>query len=151
MGYWQAIERVLLTLWVGGMWVLGFLVAPTLFAVLESRHVAGMAMGQLLSTMSHLGLVSGAILLLGLVVQSGPRVFQHWRTWVLTGMLLLLLVGEYGLAPQIIRLIGSVAGGIQVGSPEYSQFAILHGVASSLYLLNCLMGMVLVVRGLQRK
>ena len=34
-------ERVLLTLWVGGLWAIGYMVAPALFATLEDRALAG--------------------------------------------------------------------------------------------------------------
>ena len=151
MGIWWVVERVLLTLWVGGMWILGFLVAPTLFAVLESRHTAGMLVGGLLSLISHLGLVCGVVLLVGLLVQAGSRTFKHWRIWVLISMLLFLVIGEYGLAPQMIKLRNIAGEEIHEGSQEHYQFAILHGVASGLYFLNCLLGMVLVLSGLQRR
>ncbi|MCK5382667.1 MAG: DUF4149 domain-containing protein, partial [Gammaproteobacteria bacterium] len=32
-----SLERILLTLWVGSLWVVGFVVAPVLFAELDDR------------------------------------------------------------------------------------------------------------------
>jgi hypothetical protein len=36
-----AAERILLTLWVGALWVAGFIVAPLLFSELDDRALAG--------------------------------------------------------------------------------------------------------------
>ena len=39
------LERILITFWVGAIWVVGYVVAPTLFAMLE-RSVAGDVAGR---------------------------------------------------------------------------------------------------------
>ena len=39
--YLQAVERTLLTFWIGGLWTTGFVVAPLLFAELDDRVLAG--------------------------------------------------------------------------------------------------------------
>ena len=58
----QAVERVLLTLWVGGLWVTGLVVVPVLFRNYE-RMVAGDIAGRLFAAMSWLGMLCGALLL----------------------------------------------------------------------------------------
>ena len=40
-----SLERILLTLWVGSLWVVGFVVAPVLFAELDDRALAGSTAG----------------------------------------------------------------------------------------------------------
>ena len=68
-----AAERILLTLWVGALWVAGFIVAPLLFAELDDRALAGSLAGSLFTITSYLGLVCGGVLLLfnGLSLQGG--------------------------------------------------------------------------------
>ena len=57
-----ASERILLTLWVGGMWTIGYLVAPVLFGTLNDRQLAGDLAGFLFKIIGIIGLVSGVIL-----------------------------------------------------------------------------------------
>ncbi|MGB5473694.1 MAG: DUF4149 domain-containing protein, partial [Gammaproteobacteria bacterium] len=53
------LERVLLTLWVGSLWVTGFMVAPVLFARLDDRALAGTLAGELFGLVAWLGLACG--------------------------------------------------------------------------------------------
>ena len=43
-------ERFLLTLWVGGLWIIGYLVTPVLFKTLDNRQLAGELAGYFLNT-----------------------------------------------------------------------------------------------------
>lgn len=137
-------ERVLLTLWVGGLWAVGYLAAPTLFHVLDDRRLAGTIAGELFSAMSYIGLVAGAILLIGALYAAGRRWRTHWRIWILTAMLLLVAFGEFALRPEMAALRDT---GLVEGTEAALRFARLHGVSSTLFLLNSLLGLVLVVFG----
>jgi len=133
----SALERVLLTLWVGSLWVTGFMVAPVLFARLDDRALAGTLAGELFGLAAWLGLACGlALLVVGYV--RGVR--GGWRSWVTVGMLVLVAVGQFVLAPMIADL--RVAG--LSGSPRFGQ---LHGIASLLFLLTALLGLGLVAAG----
>jgi hypothetical protein len=134
-----AFERVLLTLWVGGLWVSGFIVAPLLFAGLESRAQAGSLAGSLFSIMSFIGLACGT-LLLGLRLLRREHPAARWPLLVIVVMLALVLAGEFVLAPMIAEL--RAAG--QVESPRFGQ---LHGLAAVLFIVNCVLGLVLVAFG----
>lgn len=133
-------ERILLTLWVGSLWAIGFIAAPILFAVLEDRALAGTLAGEMFRALAWLGLVCGSLLLLFHRLNPGR---PAWRLWALVAMLLLILVDRLLLAPMIADLR---AEGLS-GSVE---FARLHGVASTLYLVNCLVGLALVAFGPSR-
>jgi len=134
-----ALERVLLTLWVGGLWVSGFMVAPLLFAGLESRAQAGSLAGSLFSIMSYLGLACGT-LLLGLRLLRREHPAARWPLLVIVVMLALVLVGEFVLAPMIAQLRSA---GL-VDTPRFGQ---LHGLAAVLFIVNCVLGLVLVAFG----
>lgn len=143
MAILTAVDRVALTLWVGGLWVIGYLVAPTLFAVLTDRALAGELAGRLFTLMSWVGLGSGTLLLLirllpGSAAPRGPLV-------VIVLMLLVTVVGQFGLLPAIAELKQLAPGAIHPGHPGYASFAWLHGISSTLYLINSLLGLLLVV------
>lgn len=135
-------ERILLTLWVGGMWTTGYVVAPTLFQMLD-RSVAGTVAGQLFSIMSYLGLVCGGLLLTGQIYRYGRAVSRRWPAWLLVLMLAIIVTGEFVIAPEIrmLREAGQVVA-------QHSRFAMLHGTASILFLISSLSGLALIILGL---
>lgn len=137
----RAVEYPLLTLWVGGMWVIGYLAVPILFATLDERMLAGLLAGQMFTAMSYIGLGAGAVLLL-LALQGAVRPWSQWRVRLLLVMLVLVAVGEFMLQPMMAEL---KALGLAEGSDAAARFGMLHGVSAILYLLNGLCGLVLLL------
>ncbi|HFQ14321.1 MAG TPA: DUF4149 domain-containing protein [Gammaproteobacteria bacterium] len=138
----QNIERILLTLWVGGMWAIGYLAVPVLFAMLEDRMLAGMLAGRMFSLLNLLGLFCGGALLAMQLWQRGRALLRDWQGWLLPGMLLVILAGEFILQPQMAAL--KLAG---LEGERLQQFRLLHGISSLLFLGNSLAGLWLVFRG----
>ncbi len=132
-------ERILLTLWVGGMWAIGYVVAPTLFSLLE-KTVAGHVAGQLFTIMSYIGLVCGSLLVVGTISRAGASVTQNWVFWVLLVMLVIILIGQFVLQPMMAEL--KATGLTELNRSEFGK---LHGVASVLFLINSLLGLSLVI------
>jgi len=132
-----ALERILLTLWAGSLWVTGFMVAPVLFATLEDRVLAGTLAGELFSITAWIGLVCGGLLLALNAVNY--RAFNR-RGLLLAGMLLLVVVGQFVLAPMIAGLREQGLA----GSPRFGQ---LHGLAGVLYVITSLFALLLVAAG----
>ena len=134
-----AIERILLTLWVGGMWGAGLVVAPLLFSVLDDRSLAGTVAGSLFTVTSYIGLACGGVLL----ALNGWRYrAPNRRAVLLLAMLMLIGIGQFILAPLIadLRLQGLA---------DTARFGRLHGPAGLVFLVNCVLGLVLVVMGQQ--
>jgi len=130
-------ERILLTLWVGGLWTVGYIVAPALFANLDDRALAGTLAGVMFGIVAWVGLFCAVFLLLSNQIRN-PQQRLNWRALVLLAMLVLTLVGHFLLAPMIadLRL---------AGASDQAQFARLHGMASVGYLVTSLLGLALVV------
>jgi hypothetical protein len=130
-------ERVLLTLWVGGLWAVGYMVAPALFVTLQDRALAGSLAGVMFGLMARVGLVCGGLLLLfNQMRNAGSRC--NWRALVLLAMLLLVAAGEFLLTPMIAELRTQ-------GLADSPQFARLHGIAAGGYLVTSLLGLSLVI------
>jgi len=129
----------LLTLWVGGLWVTGYVVAPTLFANLEDRALAGSLAGVMFNIMAYVGLLCGTLLLLFNQLRSSGR-RGNWRALVLLTMLVLVVIGEFYVAPEI-------AGLRTRGLVDTPAFARLHGTAAIAYLVTSLLGLSLVAAG----
>ncbi len=140
----QISEKILLTIWVGGMWAIGYIVTPVLFQMLD-KPVAGDVAGQLFSIISYVGLFSAVALIVNILVQQGFSSW-HWQLWTLIVMLIVIIIGQFVLQPMMIEL--KTAG---LTGDNASQFGRLHGVASVLFLMNSLAGLALVVSGLDKK
>ena len=142
----EMAERVLLTLWIGGMWAVGYLVAPTLFSILKDKAQAGTIAGHLFTVMSYVGLVCGGLLLLSLILESGKRFLTSWRGPVLIGMLLIICIGQFALQPRMATLRDA---GLQ--GENLHAFMQMHGISQVLFLLVSLGGLALVMFGLRKK
>lgn len=140
-----ATERLLLTLWMGSAWAVGYLAVPVLFASLDDRMLAGALAGRMFQLVSWLGLGCGALLIAARLWQGA----RDWRLWLLIGMVAVVLVGEFAVQPQMAAL--KAEGPILDGTERAAAFARLHGLASILYLLLSLAGAALVLVGLGRK
>lgn len=141
MHFTRVGERILLTLWVGGLWAIGYIAVPTLFANMNDRQLAGALAGQMFHIISYIGLVCGVLLLASVLKRAGLQ----WRAWVLIVMLALVATGEFVLQPMMESL---KLQGLIEGSEAKKQFGMLHGVASIIYLMESLLGLALVVTGL---
>ena len=65
----EVIERIILTLWVGALWAIGYLAVPFLFSGLDDRRLAGELAGEMFKAVGYVGLVSGIILLVTAVIR----------------------------------------------------------------------------------
>jgi hypothetical protein len=135
--YLQAVERTLLTFWVGGLWTTGFVVAPLLFAELDDRALAGSLAGAIFHVTAYAGLACAACLLVIAWLMRGRRRFFAWQTWVILAMLAFTAIGEFLLAPWIAELR-------MAGLTQSARFTQAHGLASGVFLVNCVLGLVLV-------
>lgn len=143
----QVVESILLTLWVGGLWVTGLVIAPVLFKSYE-RAVAGEIAGRLFAAMSLLGMLCGTLLLIYAVVRARQWAWRDWRVGTLLLMLAITVIGEFGLAARMRELkelisLPPVAPSVAV------EFGWLHGAASLLFLANSALGLVLVIFGIR--
>lgn len=136
------IEQILLTLWLGGMWFLGYIATPVLFASLDSRQLAGLVAGHLFSAIHYTGLVCGGVLLLFALADRGQRQGST-GVRILILMLLLVVMNQFLLQPMMAQ---AKLAGLVEGSESAARFARLHGISSILYLVTSVLGLVLVLR-----
>jgi len=144
--WWAGAERSLLTLWVGGLWVAGYVVAPSLFASLDDRQLAGQLAGQVFRLISYIGMTAGSVLLVSAVLRAGSEWLREWRVWTLAAMLVLVLIGAFVIQPMMVEL---KLGGIVPGSAQATAFGRMHGISSVLFLITSVLGLALVAVGLR--
>lgn len=121
----------------------GYVVAPILFANLE-RQVAGEVAGRIFQVTSYIGIICLIVLLGVKTILRHRTVLQSWQFWMLLAALLITLFGEFYLA-DAMRNLKILQPALEQGSQAYAKFARLHGVSSALFLVNSLLGLILVL------
>ena len=140
----EAIYAIALTLWIGGLWAVGYLVAPTLFYTLADRALAGMVAGKLFTLIAYVGIACAVYLLLYRLVRFGGASFKHAIFWIVFVLLVLTLAGEFGVQPILASLKDQALPKGVMESVFRDRFAAWHGVASVLYLIQSVLGILLV-------
>jgi len=141
--YTPAIERLILVIWVGGVWTIGFLVAPTLFGILESRALAGNVAGNLFASISYIGLLCGVMLLALGLAEHSAKYLRQWRSWLILAMMALIAIGQFMVTPKMHELRQA-----RLEAPQLmEQFQSLHAISTGLFVVTSILGLVLVVVG----
>jgi len=143
----EALFFVVIALWVGGMWAIGYMVAPVLFASLGDRQLAGLIAGKLFALMGWVGLGSAAYLMAFLFLRNGAGAFRRSLFWLVLAMALMTAASQFGIQPLMAQLKLDALPREVMDSVLRDRFATWHGVSSILYLLQSLLGLWLVVAG----
>lgn len=142
----DGLASVLLVLWVGGLWAIGYIAAPTLFAELSDRQLAGNLAGELFKWIAWVGIVSGVYLLIFRLGRLGFQTLKQAYFWIVLAMLLLTLGQHFGIQPVMQALKDQAMPQAVMESAFRSRFAAWHGVSSVVYLIESLLGLILVWR-----
>lgn len=137
---------LLLTAWVGGMWAIGYLAAPTLFYVLEDRQLAGLLAGKMFTMVAYLGIASAFYLLVHRAASFGTQALKQGFFWLVLLMLLLTLAGHFGIQPVLAQLKSQALPADVMQSVFADRFRTWHGVASIAYLVQSVLGVMLVLK-----
>ena len=144
-----------LAVWLGGMVVLGAVVAPTTFQVLQAnapdigRALAGDAFGAMLARFHYIAYAAGLILLVTLTVMAilGPRP-RHFaiRVAVAGAMLLIALYSGFvvlGTIDAIQQEVGGLPSDLPAADPRRIRFDELHQLSTRLMMVNIVGAFVL--------
>lgn len=149
--FWDGLAGVLLVLWIGGMWAIGYVAAPVLFASLEDKQLAGNLAGRLFELGAWIGLAAASYLLLYRLIRDGGSALKTLFFWVVALMLVLTAASHFGIAPIMQGLKDQAMPLAVMQSVFADRFARWHGVSSIVYLIQSALGLLLVWRaGLAR-
>jgi hypothetical protein len=132
----RRLASILLAFWAGSLWTVCGVVAPTLFATLDDRRVAGALAGRLFRVETWLGVASATVLTaLLLARKAGPT--RRNDLALVAGTAAAPLISELALRPgmEAARSAGDVA-----------RFGMLHGASTVLFAIACLGALALVWR-----
>ncbi|MDD3884629.1 MAG: DUF4149 domain-containing protein [Gallionella sp.] len=129
------------SLWVGGLWIGGYLAVPVLFGAQSDRQLAGMLAGEIFSRMGLLDMLCAAYLLIFTWIGVCEKLLKRRLFVTLLTMLFFLLLIDFGLQPAMSQLKQDALPMDVMRSPLASQFSLLHGISSLLYLSESLLGL----------
>jgi hypothetical protein len=148
----EALYLTTIALWVGGLWAIGYLVAPILFSSLGDRQLAGMLAGKLFAAIGWVGLGGATYLLVFLFARWGAQAFRRSVFWLVLIMTLMAAASQFGIQPLMAQLKADALPREVMESVLRDRFATWHGISSILYLMQSLLGLWVVVwsnRGLK--
>jgi len=146
MNNWSGkFALIVITLWVGALWTTGA-TAYVLFKTLPDSQLAGQLAGNLFNYVSYLGLFSAIYLLIHRLFFYGSSALKQSYFWAVFVMLLLVLAGHFGIQPILAQLKIDAMPGDVMQSVFSDRFETWHGVASIAYVVQSLLGFVLVLR-----
>ena len=144
-----------LAVWLGGMTMLGAVVAPTIFQTLQAadpgsgRALAGLAFAAILTRFHLVAYGCGILLLVTLIAMAllGPRP-KHFaiRCGIVAGMLLMSAysgVVVLGEIDAIQREVGTLPSRLPEGDPRRVRFDALHQLSTRLMMVDLLGALVL--------
>jgi uncharacterized membrane protein len=121
-----------LIVWLGGLIFFAFVLAPTAFSVLPTRHLAGNVVGKTLAILHWMGIFSGLIFLVSscsyaYVSRATPH-FGSARNILVVIMVLLTLISQFGIIPRMDVLRASIGeiDSVPSDNPARIQFDALH-------------------------
>jgi len=143
--FFSALDHIAVALWAGGLWIVGYLVAPLLFLKAPDRQVAGQLAGQMFAAMAFVGLACAAYVLVFRLARQGFSAMKQALFWVVVLMAVLALAGHFGVQPILASLKAQALPREVMESVLRDRFATWHGVASILYLIESLLAVALVL------
>ena len=139
------VRILVATLWAGSLWTVGFVVAPTLFATLSDRMLAGTIAGSLFRVEAWLSIACALILLA--LLQWGAGTLEPKRRRLLgalvLSMLVCTLVSYFGITPLMAELRAQAPSGVMDDAMR-SRFGMLHGISTLIFAVQSLLAGVLI-------
>jgi hypothetical protein len=125
----RSVEFLCLSLWVGGVVFLSFVVAPGAFSILPGRDIAGTMVSYALGRLHVMGLVCGFVFLLARLVRlRGLAGFAAPVVLAVILMITLTAVSQFAVSPRMARLRTEM-GPVEKTAPQnplHVQFDRLH-------------------------
>ena len=142
----QRLSLIVATLWAGALWMTG-LTASVLFKTLpDQQQLAGNLAGQLFVIVSFIGMASAVYLLAHRLLVFGQPAFKQAFFRIVLIMLLLVLIGHFGIQPLLQSFKIQALPLDVMHSAFASQFKAWHGVAGVVYIIECLLAIAMVLK-----
>jgi uncharacterized membrane protein len=132
MSWLRALMLLALIVWIGGIIFFSFVLAPTVFAVLPLRELAGNVVNPSLSRLHWMGMVSGVVFLVSSLLHNRIK-YAQFRAWsaahvLVALMLALTMVSHFTISPRMMALRKDmgIIDNVPQSDPRRVEFNRLH-------------------------
>ena len=121
-----------LVVWMGGLIFFSFVLAPTVFSVLPTRHLAGNVVSRSLASLHWMGIISAVVFLVCSWIytrlETGSAHLFAPRHVLVAIMLALTAVSQFGISPKMAALRSQIGviDNIPLNDPVRLRFDALH-------------------------
>ena len=150
MSFLRFLMLLSLVVWLGGVIFFAAAVAPTVFSVLPTRHLAGNVVNRSLHILHWMGIISGVVFLASSMIHARlttgvahPFACRHVLLYL---MLMLTLISQFGISPKMADLRTSMGDidAVSPTDPARIQFNALHVWSTRLEGGVLVMGLVVI-------
>lgn len=136
----------MLFLWIGSLLTLGAIAAPVLFSALDDKPLAGMLASRMFNVGAWVGIVAGVYLLLYRLIRDGAVAYKSAFFWLVLIMWLLTVAGHFGIQPILQNLKNQAMPLAVMQSVFADRFSQWHGISRILWIIQAVLGVILVWR-----
>jgi len=144
LAVFQRLFLLIVGVWVGSLFTVGYLVVPTIFTALQDRQVAGMIAAAIFQAEAYVSvLVCVALFLMSSTLIKLNIANYRSTRWVILVLLLISAITCFGFIPYMsaLRQESLLLGVPVMASPSAILFGRLHGISSGLFLIQSLLGL----------
>ncbi len=150
MSFLRFMMMLSLIVWLGGLIFFAFVLAPTVFSVLPTRHLAGSVVSSALTKLHWMGIIAGIVFLIASMLYSRlntgavhPFAARHVLLYF---MLALTVISQFGVTPKMAALRSSMSDidKVPLNDPSRVAFDALHVWSTRLEGAVLLLGLVAV-------
>jgi len=138
MAFVRFLMLLSLVVWVGGLIFFSFVVAPSLFSILPSRHLAGTVVTRALASLHWMGLAAGVVFAICSMIYANashgsPEPFAA-RHLIVYAMLALTIASQFGISPKMHALRTQMVkvDDVPADDPRRVEFNRLHAWSTRL-------------------
>jgi len=149
MSFLRFLMLLSLVAWIGGI-IFFAMMAPAAFQVLPTRLLAGTLVGNLLTKLHWIGMVSGIVFLISSMAYSrltdGDAHVFAMRHVLICLMLVLTLVSQFGITPRMLTLRAQVGdfNSTAADNPARLEFDALHVWSTRAEIAVLLLGLAVI-------
>ena len=144
--FFNGLASLTLVMWIGSTHALGAIAAPVLFSALDDKQLAGMLAGKMFTVGAWVGMAAGVYLLLYQLIRDGAAAFKSLFFWLVLIMWLLTLAGHFGIQPILQNLKDQALPLAVMQSVFADRFSQWHGISRILWIIQAVLGVILVWR-----
>ena len=139
------LSFVITSIWVGSLWSM-LMVTSVLFNKIPSSYIAGALAADMFKFLNYFGLFASTIIIFVGFRSYGMGVIKRAFFWITLLILALVMISFFGIHPLLETLKVEALPREVMESMFADRYSSWHGIASVAYLLQCVLGVLLLIK-----